>query len=259
MPGALYVGQVWRVMLARRIIPTILYRGTETFKGEGFNSWRRIGNLRQAVRVFQARGVDELVLLDISGKPPDLKLVRDLCSECFMPVTVGGGIRTLDEIVALIANGADKVSLNTAAVTKPDLVTAASRKLGSQSVVVSLDVKDGTVWTESGTRNTGLSPVAVARESFERGAGEILLTAITRDGTLAGYDLDLIARVSAAVPIPVIASGGAGTYDHLKQALDAGAHAVAAGAMWSFTDATPSGAAEYLDRHGVPVRVRRAA
>ena len=94
-------------MLAKRIIPTILYRGTETFKGEGFNSWRRIGNLRQAVRVYQARGVDELALLDISGRSPDLKLVRDLCSECFMPVTVGGGIRTLEEVVALIANGAD--------------------------------------------------------------------------------------------------------------------------------------------------------
>jgi len=246
-------------MLARRIIPTILYRGTETFKGEGFNSWRRVGNLRQAVRVYQTRGVDELVLLDISGNPPDLTLVRDLCSEMFMPVTVGGGIRTLEQCVALIANGADKISLNTAALTQPDLVTAASRKLGSQSVVVSLDVKDGTVWTHSGTRNTHRPPCDVAGDLYQRGAGEIILCHIGRDGTLRGYDLALVSAVAGSVPIPVIASGGAGTYDHLKQALDAGAHAVAAGALWAFTDATPQGAAEYLDRHGVPVRVRRAA
>jgi cyclase len=246
-------------MLARRIIPTILYRGTETFKGEGFNSWRRIGNLRQAVRVYQTRGVDELILLDISGNPPDLKLVRDLCSECFMPVTVGGGIRSLDQIVDLIKYGADKISLNTWAIAQPDLVTAASRKLGSQSVVVSIDVKDGTVWSGSGTVNTGLDPVAYAQSVGRMGAGEIVITSVTRDGTLTGYDLDLVARIAGAVSVPVVAAGGAGTYEHLKQALDAGAHAVAAGAMWSFTDATPSGAAEYLDRLGVPVRVRRAA
>jgi imidazole glycerol-phosphate synthase subunit HisF len=246
-------------MLARRIIPTILYRGTETFKGEGFNSWRRIGNLRQAVRVYQTRGVDELVLLDISGNPPDVKLVRDLCSECFMPVCVGGGIRTLDEIVVLIANGADKISLNTVVFAQPDLVNQAARKLGSQSVVVSIDVKDGTVWSRSGTVDTGLDPVAYAQSVERMGAGEIVITSVTRDGTLTGYDLDLVSRIAGAVSVPVVAAGGAGTYEHLKQALDAGAHAVAAGAMWSFTDATPTGAAEYLDRHGVPVRVRRAA
>ena len=246
-------------MLARRIIPTILYRGAETFKGEAFQSWRRIGNLRQAVRLYQARGVDELVLLDISGKSPDLKLVRDLCSECFMPVTVGGGIRTLEQIVALIANGADKIALNTAAFETPDLIDRAAHKVGSQSVVVSMDVKDGTVWTHSGTVDTGLEPVASARSLAAAGAGEIFLASVSRDGTLSGYDLELVHAVADSVSIPVIASGGAGTYEHLRLALEAGAHAVAASAMWAFTDATPHGAAEYLDRHGVPVRLRRAA
>ena len=245
-------------MLAKRIIPTILYRGTETFKGEGFDSWRRVGNLRQAVRVYQARGVDELILLDISGNPPDLKLVRDLCSECFMPVTVGGGIRSLEQIVALIANGADKISLNTAAIEAPEIITQAARKLGSQSVVVSIDVKDNMVWSGSGTVNTGLDPVAYAQSVERQGAGEIVITSVTRDGTLTGYDLDLVSRIAGAVSVPVVAAGGAGTYEHLKFALDAGAHAVAAGAMWVFTDQTPQGAAEHLASAGICVRLKAA-
>ena len=242
-------------MLARRIIPVILYRGTEIFKGEGFASSRRVGNLRQAVRVYQSRGVDELILLDISGNPPDVSLIRDLAGECFMPVTVGGGVRTIDQFASLIANGADKVSINTAAVVKPDLITEAARKFGAQAVVVSIDVKDGTVHIENGQTNTGRDPVEFARECEARGAGEILLNSVTRDGTLTGYDLELVARVSGSVGVPVVACGGAGSYKHLKQALDAGAHAVAASAIWQFTDATPAGAAAYLSNVGIPTRI----
>lgn len=242
-------------MLAKRVIPVILYRGSEIFKGEGFQSSRRVGSLRQAVRVYQTRGVDELILLDISGNQPDLDLIRDLAGECFMPATVGGGVRTLDQFASLIANGADKVSINTAAVVKPDLITEAARKFGAQAVVVSIDVKDGTVHTNSGTTDTGRDPCEFARECEARGAGEILLNSVTRDGTLTGYDLELVARVSGCVGVPVVACGGAGTYKHMKQALDAGAHAVAAGAMWTFTDATPAGAAAYLAQHGIPTRM----
>lgn len=246
-------------MLARRIIPVILYRGSETFKGEGFESWRRIGNLRQAVRVFQSRNVDELILLDISGGETNVSLVSEFASELFMPLTVGGGVRTLDHFARLIKGGADKVSLNTAAVETPDLIRQAAEKFGRQAVVVSIDVKGSTVHTQNGTHDTGLDPVEFAEHVQSLGAGEILLNRIERDGTLQGYDLDLIGRVASKVSIPVIASGGAGSYDDLKAGLDCGAHAVAAGAMWSFTDSTPAHAANHLAQLGVPVRLRLVA
>lgn len=246
-------------MLARRIIPVILYRGSETFKGEGFESWRRIGNLRQAVRVFQSRNVDELILLDISGGETNVSLVSEFASDLFMPLTVGGGVRTLEHFARLINGGADKVSLNTAAVENPDIIRQAAEKFGRQAVVVSIDVKGSTVHTRNGTRDTGLDPVEFAEHVQNLGAGEILLNRIERDGTLQGYDLDLIGRVASKVSIPVIASGGAGSYDDLKAGLDCGAHAVAAGALWSFCDATPDGAANHLAKLGVPVRLRLVA
>lgn len=247
-----------RCMLARRIIPVILYRGTETFKGEGFESWRRIGNLRQAVRVYQNRNVDELIILDISGSPPNVDLVRSFAEEMFMPLCVGGGISTLEQIKDLISNGADKVAINTAAVVKPSLITEAAEKFGRQAITVSMDVKHGTVWTRSGTHDTGELPETHARHMERAGAGELLVTAIERDGTLNGYDLDLVASIAKSVSIPVIACGGAGTYEHMKQAIDAGAHAVAAGALWNFTDSTPAGAAAYLAENGIPTRQRIA-
>lgn len=245
-------------MLARRIIPVVLYRGHQAVKGVAFNSWRSVGNVRQAVRVYQARQVDELILLDISGNSPDVCLVSNLCSEMFMPVTVGGGVKTIDQFRQLIANGADKVAINTAAVVKPDLITEAAQKFGRQAVVVSIDARNGTAWTRSGTHDTGISPVDLARQCERLGAGEILVNAIDRDGTLSGYDIDLVGSVAGAVSIPVVACGGAGSYGDMKAAFAAGAHAVAASAMFCFTDATPAGAAEYLHRSGVSVR-RRAA
>jgi len=231
-------------------------RGQQAVKGQRFESWRNVGQVRMTVRVHQARNVDELVLLDISGHPPDCGFIRSLAGDCFFPLTVGGGVRDVDTLVALLANGADKVSLNTAAVGRPSLITEAASKVGAQSVVVAMDIKDGLLHTHNGRRNTGLEAVAWARRVQELGAGEILLTSVERDGTLEGYDLDLIERVSRAVSIPVVAAGGAGTYRDLAQGLEAGAHAVAAGAMWCFTDQTPPGAAEYLYRKGYTVRHR---
>jgi cyclase len=234
-------------------------RGHEAVKGKGFDSWRSVGQVRQAVRVYQMRQVDELVLLSITGKEPDIALIRDMAGDCFMPLTVGGGVRTLEHFKLLLANGADKVAINTAAVGTPELISQAAEKFGRQAVVVSIDVKDGYVTTNSGTRRTDLRPVEWARDVQERGCGEILLTSVDRDGTLAGYDTALIQAVSSVVSVPVVACGGAGTYQHLKEGLDAGAHAVAAGAMWSCTDATPAGAAEYLQKAGVRVRRKIAA
>jgi len=243
-------------MLASRIIPVVLMRGQQAVKGQRFESWRNVGQVRMTVRVHQARQVDELVLLDISGHSPDCGFIRSLAGDCFFPLTVGGGIRDVDTLVALIANGADKISLNTAAVDRPSLITEAANKVGAQSVVIAMDVKNGLLHTHNGRRNTGIEAVDWARRAQDLGAGEILLTSVERDGMLCGYDLDLVRRVSAAVSIPVVAAGGAGTYRHLAEGLDAGAHAVAAGAIWCFTDNTPPGAAAYLSQHGYNVRHR---
>jgi cyclase len=245
--------------LATRIIPVLLNKRGALVKGRKFNHGRVIGHTLQAIRVYQARDVDELIYLDVAASEPDFSLISQFATECMMPLTVGGGVRTLDHFGKLIQGGADKVSINTAAYETPELISEASRKFGSQAVVISLDVKNGTIWTHSGRHDTGRDAASFARDVAELGAGEILLNSIDRDGTLSGYDTELIRSVSRAVSIPVIACGGAGNYEDLRLGLEAGAHAVAAGALWSFCDATPASAAEYLASHGVPVRRRIAA
>jgi imidazole glycerol-phosphate synthase subunit HisF len=249
--------------LATRIIPVLLSKGGTLVKGRGFIHSRVVGHALQAVRIYQGRGVDELLFLDVTAtaerRGPDIDLVRQLTAEMFAPLTVGGGVSTLDHFRELLRNGADKVAINTAAVENPAIIARAAEKFGRQAVTVSIDVKDGYVQTHCGTRRTDLRPVEWARECERLGAGEILLTSVDRDGTLAGYDTALIRSVAEAVSIPVVACGGAGTYQHLKKGLDAGAHAVAAGAMFQFTDQTPAGAAEYLHKAGVRVRRKIAA
>lgn len=240
--------------LKTRIIPVVLMKGRQAVKGKGFGWQRPVGQLAMTVRVYSSRQVDELALLSVSGDAPDVGVVSGFADACFAPLLVGGGIRELDQIRELLAHGADAVAINTAAVETPDLITQASKRIGSQSVTVSIDVKHDTVWTRSGQEDTGYDPVAWATMAERLGAGQILLNSIERDGTMEGYDIDLVAKVSAAVDIPVVACGGAGSYDHMLAALLAGAHGVAAGAMWSFTDATPLEAARYLKAKGIPTR-----
>lgn len=252
-------------MLKVRILPTLLYRDVELVKGEGFDSWRRIGSVMQAIKVYNLREVDELVFLDISatraGRPPDLTLVDEIADECFMPLTVGGGIRAIEDVRGLLRVGADKVAVNTAAVESPDLIRQIASRFGSQCVVVSIDFRrrpDGSaeVWTRSGTQGTGRDPVDLARQAEKSGAGEILLTSIERDGTLGGYDVETIRRVSEVVGIPVIASGGCGSYEHMESALRQGkASAVAAAAMFHFTQQTPLEAKRFLRSRGFAVRL----
>ena len=182
-------------MLKIRIIPTLLFKDYGLVKGEGFNPTRRIGDALQFVRVYSAREVDELVFFDITAsiekRKPDFELVDDLADECFMPLTVGGGVRTLEDVRRLLRVGADKVSINTAAVETPELVREASDRFGSQCIVVPIDFravgKDGyEVFTHSGTVSTGLEPAALASTMEKSGAGEILLSSIDRDGTMQG-------------------------------------------------------------------------
>jgi len=195
------------------------------------------------------RGVDELCILDIGATPegrgPDLDLVRELSEACFIPLTVGGGVRSVDDANNLLRAGADKVAVKTAYWIIPEL----SRKFGAQAVVAAVDY-------HAHDRDSALRDVLNLALA---GAGEVMLTAMDREGMLVGYDTELIRQVSDSVNIPVIAHGGCGTYDHMLQAVRAGASAVAAGAMFQFTDNTPAGAAEYLHDHGVEVRLREAA
>ena len=252
-------------MLKLRVMPTLLFKDTGLVKGEGFDSWRRVGSALQAIKVYNLREVDELVFLDIAatrgGRAPDFETVDELADDCFTPLTVGGGVRTVDDVGRLLRVGADKVSINTAAVEKPGLVREVAERFGTQCVVVSIDVRrapDGRheVWTHAGTVATGREPVAVAQEMAAMGAGEILLTSIERDGTMRGYDVELTRRVSDAVTIPVIASGGAGTYAHMLEAVREGhASAVAAASIFHFTEQTPLEAKRYLGAHGINVRL----
>lgn len=252
-------------MLKLRVMPTLLFKDVGLVKGVAFDSWRRVGSAMQAVKVYNLREVDELVFLDITataqGRPPDFEAVDELADECFMPLTVGGGIRSVEDVRRLLQVGADKIALNTAAIEQPDLITAVADRFGVQCVVVSIDARrhaDGRyeVFTRSGTHATGLDPAAAAREAARRGAGEILITSIDRDGTMTGYDVELTRRVTEAVDVPVIASGGAGTYEHMADVIQgAGCAAVAAASMFHFSQHTPIEAKRHLQGRGIPVRV----
>lgn len=243
-------------MLAKRIIPTLLYRGHTLVKGQRFDSWRSVGHVLQAARIHAARGVDELVMLDIGATPsnaePNYRLIEQLTENTFTPISVGGGIRTIEHVRALLNAGADKIVLGTNAVP---LVNQVAKACGCQAVVAAIDIKGRCVHWAGGTYAADMDAVTYAIAVAEWGAGEIILTSIEREGTLEGYDLELIRAVSAAVDIPVVAHGGAGTYEHMHEALRAGADAVAAGAMFQFTDQTPRGAAEYLAGKGWEVRL----
>jgi len=248
-----------------RVMPTLLFKEVGLVKGVGFDSWRRVGSAMQAVKVYNMREVDELVYLDVTAttdkRPPDFESVDELADECFMPLTVGGGVRTVEDVRRLLQVGADKVAVNTAAVENPAVIREMAQRFGSQCVVVSIDARrraDGTheVYTHSGTVATRKDPVSLAQEVEALGAGEILLTSIERDGTMTGYDVELTRRVSDAVSIPVIASGGAGTYAHMAEVLrDGRASAVAAASMFHFTEQTPLEAKRYLREQGFRVRL----
>ena len=251
-------------MLKTRIMPTLLLKDHGLVKGVGFDSWRRVGTALPAVKVYNIREVDEIVLMDISATPtgdaPDLDTVRDIAVDCFAPLTVGGGVRSIGDVEGLLRAGADKVSVNTAAVSSPSLISESADRYGSQCVVVSIDVKsehDGpTVHTHCSREATSWNPVDWAQEAESLGAGEILLTSIENDGTMAGYDLDLIRSVTDAVRIPVVASGGCGNFEHMYEAIEiGGASAVAASSIYQFTEQTPVEAKAYLAERGIPVRM----
>jgi imidazole glycerol-phosphate synthase subunit HisF len=253
-------------MLKVRVIPTLLWKGFGLVKGKSFNSWRRVGSVMPAIKVYNQRDVDELVLMDITatneGREIDCDEIEQYCRECFVPLTVGGGVQSFSQAQKILNSGADKIAINTALFEHPELITEIANQHGSQCVVVSIDANpipcNSMKWTcfsHSGLKNTGVDVVSWAKEVEDRGAGEILLTSVNRDGTMLGYDLGLVEKVVKAVKIPVIASGGAGNYqDMVDVILKSGASAVAAASIFHFTELTPAGAKQALADSGVPVR-----
>lgn len=247
-------------MLAKRIIPTVLCRGRQLVKGQRFDAWRVVGNAAQATRIHGMRGVDEVCLLDIAATPelrrPDLTMVAELAEALFVPLTVGGGVRNIMDVHMLLRAGADKVVIGAEAFRRPGVLKECSGIVGCQAIVAAVDVdQDGRVRPRNDPMAIGLDAVDLAGMYQVMGAGEILLTAKWLEGTMQGYDLPLIERVARALEIPVIAHGGAGTYQHMLEAIQAGADAVAAGAMFQFTDQTPEGAARYFAERGVEARI----
>lgn len=256
-------------MLAKRVIPCLDVRDGRVVKGVRFVGLRDAGDPVEQARRYDAEGADEIALLDISasheGRATLLDVVARTADALFVPLTVGGGVRREDDVRALLDAGADKVSINTAAVSEPELVTRCAARWGSQAIVVAVDAKrrEGGGWevfVHGGRTATGKDAVAWAEEMARRGAGEILLTSMDRDGTLSGYDLALTRAVADAVPVPVIASGGVGELSHLRAGLTEG-HASAVLAASIFHDGTHSIAAvkRSLAEAGLPVRPVRAA
>lgn len=254
-------------MLAKRIIPCLDVADGRVVKGVQFLGLRDAGDPVEIARRYDEEGADELVFLDIQASTDDRKTMLEVVSrtseEVFMPLCVGGGIRTLEDIRRLLEAGADKVSINTPAIQDPDFVNQASSRFGSQCIVVAIDAKkleDGSYIVKShggreGGRATALEPVAWAKEVESRGAGEILLTCMDADGTRNGYDITMTRAVAEAVGIPVIASGGAGNLEHLRAALVEGkADAALAASIFHFREHTIQEARDYLAKHGVAVR-----
>lgn len=263
-------------MRKKRLVPVVLLRNGVVVQSKGFKRWQALGNPATIVARLSNWASDELIYLDITregaydlrrddtnfaNRGGLLEILDDVSRKCFMPLTFGGGIRTAEDVAVRLARGADKVAINTQALAEPAFITRCAHTHGAQCIVVSMDVRARTdgqpgweVFADSGRQATARDAVEWAREAADRGAGELLLNSIDRDGAGQGYDLPLIEAVSSAVRIPVIALGGVGAWEHLGAGLDAGAAAVAAGNIFHYTENSVFNAARWLHERGYPVR-----
>jgi len=251
-------------MLAKRIIPCLDVTAGRVVKGVNFVELKDAGDPVEIARRYDDQGADELTFLDITATSDErdliLHIIEAVATQVFIPLTVGGGVREVGDIRRLLNAGADKVSMNSSAVARPDLVSEASSKYGSQCIVVAIDAKQSSpgkweVFTHGGRKGTGIDAVEWAKEVAQRGAGEILLTSMNRDGTKNGFDLELTAAVSDAVPIPVIASGGVGNLQHLVDGIKIGhADAVLAASIFHYGEYTVGQAKDFMAANGIAVR-----
>jgi len=255
------------IVLKARIIPKLLLRAGRNVKGVRFERLRDTGHPVTNARIYDAQGADELIFLDITasieGRDVLAEIVSRAASEVFMPFCVGGGVRSVADFRTLLLAGADKIAVNTAAVERPGLLTEAATLFGVQCVVVSIDFRsvdrEARVYTHGGSRDAGVSVMDHVRRCVDAGAGELLLTSIDRDGTMTGYDLEITRAVADTVPVPVIASGGAGSLQHLVDGVREGhASAVAVGSLFHFTDQSPIKARAFMRVAGVDVRAEAA-
>lgn len=253
-----------QMTLTRRIIPCLDVLDGRVVKGINFVGLKDAGDPVEAAKAYDAAGADELVFLDITASADKRAIVRDMVArtaeQVFIPLTVGGGIRTVEDFRAILACGADKISVNSPAVRNPELISDAADKFGSQCVVIAIDAKrnaDGQyiVYIDGGRVDTGINAVEWAQRAVKLGAGEILLTSMDCDGTKAGYDIPLIREVTQAVNVPVIASGGAGTMEHFAQAIQADASAVLAASLFHYRELEIMDLKRYLSEQGIPVRI----
>ena len=252
-------------MLKNRIIPCLDVKNGRVVKGINFVDLVDTGDPVEQAKIYDEQGADELCFLDITASNENRNIILDTVNKtaekCFMPLTVGGGVRTLEDIRSLLLAGADKVSINTAAVNNKNLVKESAEKFGSQCIVVAVDTKKvkenkWEIFTHGGRKSTGIDALKFVENMESLGAGEILLTSMDRDGTKKGYDLDLTKKVSNLVNIPVIASGGVGGLEHLHQGIKIGkASAVLAASIFHFGEHTIQEAKQYLDSKGIPVRI----
>lgn len=251
-------------MLKTRIITTLLFNDLKLVKGKKFNSWRTVGEVIQAARLYNIRKVDELILLDISATNNkykiDLDLVNEVANECFMPLTFGGGINTLEDISNLFRAGADKVSINTAALKDLSFVKEACNLFGGQSIVISIDYKlknnEIVIFSNSGKVSSNINIFEYLKNLEQLGIGDILVTSIDRDGTMKGYDLKTIKKITEKTKVPVIASGGAGEFENILALLKStDLSGISASSIYHFTGVTPIDLKKYLFKNNIPVRL----
>ena len=250
-------------MLKNRIIPCLDVKNGRVVKGINFIDLKDAGDPVEQAKIYSDGGADEICFLDITASNENRDIIYDVVKKtskkCFVPLTVGGGIRSIDDINKLLNCGADKISINTAAVNNSKIVLESSKKFGSQCIVVAIDAKkkDKTweIFTHGGRNSTGIDAIEFSIKMEESGAGELLVTSMDKDGTQSGYDIELMNKISSRVNIPIIASGGVGTLDHLVDGINSGASAVLAASIFHYGTFSVKEAKQYLDSKGIPVRI----
>ncbi len=250
-------------MLKNRIIPCLDVKNGRVVKGINFVDLKDAGDPVEQAKIYSDGGADEICFLDITASNEERDIIYDVVEKtskkCFVPLTVGGGVRSVEDINKLLNCGADKVSINTAAIQNPEVVIESSKKFGSQCIVVAIDAKKKEdkweIFTHGGRKNTGIDAIEFSKKMEESGAGELLVTSMDKDGTQSGYDIDLMKKISSSVNIPVIASGGVGSLDHLVEGINAGASAVLAASIFHYGTYSVKEAKQYLASKDIPVRI----